>query len=136
MSNLVKSQGSVTRPFLRDFFDADNHPKLTFQSKAIRKKSESDYEVVGDITIRGTTKEIKLNVVYNGTVKGFGGAEVAGFEITGKINRLDFGLHWNVMTEAGGIVVSDEVKLEIFVELKKTEPVSAELKEAELVEAE
>jgi len=102
-----------------DFFDAANHPKLTFVSKAINKKSNSDYEIIGDITIRETTKEIKLDVTYNGTTKGFGGIDVAGFEITGKLNRFDFGLQWNALTEAGGIVVSDEVKLEISAELNK-----------------
>ena len=102
-----------------DFFDAANYPKLTFVSKSITKKSDNEYVVAGDITIRGTTKEISLNVTYNGTTKGFGGVDVAGFEITGKLNRFDFGLHWNALTEAGGIVVSDEVKLEISAELNK-----------------
>lgn len=102
-----------------DFFDAANYPKLTFVSKSITKKSDDEYVVAGDITIRGTTKEISLNVTYNGTTKGFGGVDVAGFEITGKLNRFDFGLHWNALTEAGGIVVSDEVKLEISAELNK-----------------
>ncbi|MFN3872354.1 MAG: YceI family protein [Ignavibacterium sp.] len=102
-----------------DFFDAANYPRITFESRSINKKSENEYEVVGDISIRGVTKEIKLNVTYNGTVKGFGGVEVAGFEITGKLNRFDFGLKWNALTEAGGIVVGDEVKIEISCELTK-----------------
>lgn len=102
-----------------DFFDTLNYPRLEFTSKSIFKKSESDYEVTGDLTIRGTTKEIKLNVTYNGTVKGFGGTEVAGFEISGKLNRFDFGFQWNALTEAGGIVVSDEVKIEIACEFIK-----------------
>lgn len=102
-----------------DFFDAENFPKIEFMSKSITRKSDSDYEVSGNLTIRGVTKEVKLNVTYNGTVKGFGGGEVAGFEITGKINRFDFGLKWNALTEAGGIVVGDEVKIEISCELTK-----------------
>ena len=102
-----------------DFFDAANHPKLTFVSKSISKKSDQDYVVIGDITIRGTKKEISLNVTYNGSTKGFGGVDVAGFEISGKLNRFDFGLQWNALTEAGGIVVSDEVKIEISAELNK-----------------
>lgn len=102
-----------------DFFDAENHPKILFESKLINKKSDDEYEVVGDLTIRGITKEIKLNVNYNGTVKGFGGGEVAGFEMTGKLNRFDYGLKWNALTEAGGIVVGDEVKIEIYCELTK-----------------
>lgn len=102
-----------------DFFDAANHPKLTFTSTAIEKKSDDEYEITGDITIRGTTKEITLQAVYNGTVKGMGGHDVAGFELTGKLNRQDFGLHWSALTETGGIVVSDEVKLDIAVEIVK-----------------
>ncbi len=102
-----------------DFFDAANFPKLNFVSKTINKKSDGEYEVIGDITIRGTKKEIKLAVTYNGTVSGFGGTEVAGFDITGKLNRFDFGLPWNALTEVGGVVVADEVKLEISAELKK-----------------
>lgn len=102
-----------------DFFDAANHPKLTFESKSIKKKSDGEYLVTGDLTIRGTKKEITLDVTYNGTVKGFGGVEVAGFEITGKLNRFDFGLQWNALTEAGGIVVGEEVKIEISTELNK-----------------
>ena len=101
-----------------DFFDVENFPKLTFVSKSIKKKSDDEYEVVGDMTIRGTTKEQKLNVTYNGTVKGFGGIDVAGFEITGKLNRFDYGLQWNALTEVGGVVVAEEVKLEISAELQ------------------
>lgn len=102
-----------------DFFDAENFPQITFVSKSIEKKSGNEYKVVGDITIRGTKKEITLDVIYNGTVKGFGGVEVAGFEISGKLNRFDFGLKWNTLTEAGGVVVGEEVKIEIAVELNK-----------------
>jgi polyisoprenoid-binding protein YceI len=102
-----------------DFFDAANFPKLTFVSKTITKKSDNDYLVVGDITIRGITKAITLNATFNGIVKGFGGVEVAGFELSGKLNRFDFGLHWNALTEAGGIAVGEEIKLDIPVELNK-----------------
>lgn len=102
-----------------DFFDAENHPKITFSSKSIEKKSDTDYKVTGEITIRGTKKEITLDVVYNGTVKGFGDVDVAGFEMTGKLNRFDFGLKWNTLTEAGGVVVGEDVKIEIAVELNK-----------------
>jgi polyisoprenoid-binding protein YceI len=100
-----------------DFFDAAHHPKLTFVSTGISKKGEGSYALTGDMTIRGTKKSITLDVTYNGTVKGFEG-EVAGFELSGKLNRQDFGLRWNAMTEAGGVVVSDEVRLDVAVELK------------------
>ncbi|TNE72975.1 polyisoprenoid-binding protein [bacterium] len=101
-----------------DFFDAENHPKLTFKSVTFSKKTDDHYLLSGDLTIRGTTKMVILDVIYNGTVKGFGGDfNVAGFEISGKINRKDFGLNWSALTEAGGVVVADEVKLEITAEL-------------------
>jgi polyisoprenoid-binding protein YceI len=104
-----------------DFFDAANHPKLTFISTSFKKKSGDQYELVGNLTIREMTKEVKLAVTYNGTVKGFGGSfEVAGFEITGKINRQDYGLKWSALTETGGVVVGDDVKLEIHTEFIKS----------------
>ncbi|MCL5268485.1 MAG: YceI family protein [Bacteroidetes bacterium] len=103
-----------------DFFDAANYPKITFVSRSVTKKSD-EYEIVGDLTIRGVSKPIKLTATYNGTVKGFGGTEVSGFEIRGKVNRFDYGLHWNGLTEAGGVVVGEEVKLEIEAELNRAQ---------------
>lgn len=94
-----------------DFFDAENHPEMTFRSK------EYDGEkMVGDMTIRGITKEITLNVDFNGVAQDPYGQTKAGFEITGEINRKDFNLNWNAVTEAGSIVVSDKVRL--FVDLQ------------------
>ncbi|HXX64042.1 MAG TPA: YceI family protein [Bacteroidota bacterium] len=103
-----------------DFFDAANYPTLSFESKSIQPTGDNAYQLQGDMTIRGTTRPVALNVTYNGTVKGFDG-DVAAFDITGKLNRQDFGLRWNAMTETGGVVVSDEVKIEIAVELKQAE---------------
>ena len=104
-----------------DFFLAEEHPKMTFVTKNVEKKSDSDLVVTGDLNIRGITKEIKLNVVYNGTILGFGNVPTAGFEVTGKINRKDFGMTFNGLTEAGHIAVSDEVKIEINLEMNKQE---------------
>ncbi len=104
-----------------DFFDAENHPKVTFVSQSVTKKSDNELEIVGALTMRGVTKSIKLAAAYNGTVKGFGGTEVSGFEMRGKVNRFDYGLHWNGLTEAGGVVVGDEVKIEIEAELDRAE---------------
>jgi polyisoprenoid-binding protein YceI len=75
--------------------------------------------VTGDLTIRGTTKPVELQVEFGGTQVDFYGNTVAGFELNGKINRQDFGLTWSAVTEAGGIVVADEVKLHMNVELHK-----------------
>ncbi len=104
-----------------DFFDAANFPKMSFVSKSAKSLSDYEMQVVGDLTIRGTKKEVTLDVIYNGTVAGFGGANVAGFEVRGKVNRFDFGLQWNALTEAGGVVVSNEVKIEILAEFNKVQ---------------
>ncbi|MFC0773849.1 YceI family protein [Terrimonas alba] len=102
-----------------DFFDAANHPKLTFKSTAIVPKGDNEYKVTGNMTIRNTTKPLTLNVDFGGIQNNLYGQTVAGFEITGKINRQDFGLTWSAVTEAGGLVVSDDVKLAIDAELVK-----------------
>jgi polyisoprenoid-binding protein YceI len=107
-----------------DFFNSAVNPKITFVSTGVKKLSESEMEITGDFTINGITKAITLNAQYNGTVVGFGGATVAGFELRGAINRFDFGLHWNAMTEAGGVIVSDIVKLEILAEMIQAKEVS------------
>ena len=112
-----------------DFFDAANHPKLSFVSTSIKHVDGSDYKVTGDLTIRGVVKPITLNVEFGGTQTDFYGQTVAGFEISGKINRQDFGLKWSAVTEAGGVVVSDEVKLVINAELVK-QAVEAKVSEA------
>ena len=102
-----------------DFFDAAAYPTVSFVSRSAKRFSGSEYRVTGDLTMRGVTKEVVLDVIYGGTVAGFGGGQVAAFEIQGKVNRFDFGLQWNGLTEAGGVVVSSEVKLEIFAELNQ-----------------
>jgi polyisoprenoid-binding protein YceI len=108
-----------------DFFDAENHPKITFVSESVKQISDYELEVTGSLTIRGITKKIKLEVIYNGTVEGLGSAKVAGFEIRSKVNRFDYGLKWNAVTEAGGVVVSNEVKIEILAEFLKSERAAA-----------
>jgi polyisoprenoid-binding protein YceI len=104
-----------------DFFDAENHSRITFISDSVKQVSDYELEVTGALTIRGVTKQVKLDVIYNGTVEGFGGVNVAGFEIRTRLNRFDYGLKWNAVTEAGGVVVSNEVKIEILAEFVKAE---------------
>lgn len=99
-----------------DFFDATNFPKLSFVSTSFLNTGGDDYELKGNITLKGVTKPISLKVEHGGTGANAYGQTVAGFEITGKINRKDFGLNWSAVTEAGGIVVSDDVKLQITIE--------------------
>lgn len=102
-----------------DFFDAANYPTLNFASTSIAHKGGSSYIVKGDLTLRGVTKPLELTVEFGGIQKDFYGNTVAGFEITGKINRQAYGLSWSAVTEAGGIVVSDDVKLHINAEIIK-----------------
>jgi polyisoprenoid-binding protein YceI len=102
-----------------DFFDAANHPKLSFESTSIEKTCDTEFKVNGDLSIRGTVKPATLNVEFGGIHNNLYGQTVAGFDITGKIKRLEYGLTWNAVTEAGGVVVSDEVKLIIEAELVK-----------------
>ncbi len=94
-----------------DFFDAEKFPKLTFVSTSFTKKSGDEYVLEGNLTMRDKTNPVKLEVEFGGIMTDFYGNTKAGFEISGKINRQDFDLTWNGVTEAGGIVVSEEVKL-------------------------
>ncbi|RXK83583.1 YceI family protein [Filimonas effusa] len=102
-----------------DFFAADQFPKISFVSTGISKISDDEYKLTGDFTVRGNTKSITLDVTYTGTVVDPYGQTKAGFEATGKINRKDFGLSWSAVTEAGGLVVSDEVKLLLNIQMIK-----------------
>jgi polyisoprenoid-binding protein YceI len=103
-----------------DFFDAAVYPDLTFASKSFRKKGDSGFVLSGDLTIHGTTKHVELEGEFGGIVIDPYGNTKAGFELNGKINRKEFGLHWNAVTEAGGMVVSDEIKLMMNIELAKS----------------
>lgn len=94
-----------------DFFATENHPEMKFVSTSISKKSDDEYELTGDLTIKGTTKSITLDVDFGGYMTDPYGNEKAGFSIEGKLNRTDFGLNWNAALETGGVLVSEEVKL-------------------------
>lgn len=96
-----------------DFFDAEQFPKMTFTATSFTKESESEYELKGDLTLRGVTKPVKLDVEFGGTAKDPWGNLKAGLSATGKINRKDWGLNWNSALEAGGVLVGEEVKLVI-----------------------
>ena len=100
-----------------DFFDVANHPSMHFVSKRVDGNVNGEFKVVGDLTIRGTTREVTLDATAEGRGKDPWGNQRAGFNAKGKINRSEFGLTWNQALEAGGVAVSDEVKLLIDVEL-------------------
>lgn len=93
-----------------DFFDAENHPQITFVSTGF-----DGAHLTGDLTLRGVTKQVTLPVETGGIITS-DGQKRAGFEVAGKINRKDFGLSWSALTEAGGMVVADEVKISANVE--------------------
>ncbi|MDX1672697.1 MAG: YceI family protein [Balneolaceae bacterium] len=94
-----------------DFFNAEKFPKLTFASNSLEKVGENAYKLTGDLTIRDVTKPVTLDVVHGGTVEDPYGQVKAGFEVNGTINRKEFGLKWNGITEAGNLVVGDEIQL-------------------------
>ncbi len=104
-----KRDGHLKSP---DFFDAAGHGAMTFKSKKIDKKGEA-YALTGDLTIRGTTKEVTLDVDYSGRGKDPWGGERIGFQAKGSVNRADFGLKWNQALEAGGVLVGEKVEIAI-----------------------
>lgn len=101
-----------------DFFDAENHPQLQFEGKTLVQNGD-DYKLTGDLTIRGNTQPITLDVEFGGIVVDPYGQTKAGFTVNGKISRKSFGLNWSAVTEAGQIVVSDEIKIHNEIQLVK-----------------
>lgn len=95
-----------------DFFNVAEFPRLTFVSKKV-EKAGSKYAVHGDLTIRGTTHPVVLDVVYDGTGKDPWGNQRTGFTASTSINRFDYGLNWNQALEAGGVLVGEKVEIEI-----------------------
>lgn len=104
-----------------DFFDAENHPWMTFKSKQIEVLDDTYGKIVGDLTIRGTTREVVLHTEYNGMLKSPFGSTNAGFSARTTINRKDWKLGWNVVLESGGVLVGEEVKISIDLEIIKEE---------------
>lgn len=102
-----------------DFFSAEKFPTLNFKSTSFTHKGGSDYTLTGDLTIRDITKSVSFPVEYGGTATDPYGQVKSGFEIAGKFNRSEFGLTWSAVTEAGGVMVSDEVKLHLSVQMIK-----------------
>lgn len=102
-----------------DFFDVENFDAITFESTSFTKVEDKEYKLKGILTIKDTRKEITLDVEYGGTNKDPWGNEKAAFEITGKINRKDWGLNWNAALETGGVLVGEEVKISAEVQFVK-----------------
>lgn len=99
-----------------DFFDAENFPKLSFESTSFTGAGE-DWKLEGNLTIKGVTQKVVLDVEFGGTMKDPWGNMKAGFTLSGKINRKDYGLTWNAITEAGSMLVSEDVKIQADIQL-------------------
>lgn len=102
-----------------DFFEVEQFPEITFKSTSLKKGDDDEYKLVGDLTIKGVTKEITLDTEFGGFMKDPYGNEKAGFSINGKLNRKDFRLNWNAALEAGGVMVGNEVKINSEVQFVK-----------------
>jgi polyisoprenoid-binding protein YceI len=102
-----------------DFFETSKYPALTFVSSKLERISGEEYTLHGAMSFHGVTKNIDLHVEHGGVIKDPWGNTRTGFTVEGKINRKDFGLVWNAATEAGGVVVSDEVKIHVSAEFVK-----------------
>lgn len=94
-----------------DFFAAEVYPEITFESTAFAKSGESDYKVMGKLTMKGVTKPVELQVEYGGSEDNGHGILKHGFEVTGTINRMEFGMTWNKLTDTGGLGLGENVKL-------------------------
>ncbi len=102
-----------------DFFDVENYKELVFESTAFKRTDDDQYKLTGLLTIKGITKEVTLNVEFGGVNKDPWGNEKAGFSLDGKINRKDWGLNWNAALETGGVLVSEDVKIQAEVQFVK-----------------
>jgi polyisoprenoid-binding protein YceI len=102
-----------------DFFNSEKYPQMTFKGKSMKKVGDKKYKLTGDFTIRDVTKQITLDVTYNGMVKDPWGNTKAGFKITGEIDRFDYNLKWDKAIEAGSLVVGKDVELVIDLQLVK-----------------
>ncbi|MBK7818191.1 MAG: YceI family protein [Sphingobacteriaceae bacterium] len=106
-----------------EFFDAANYPKITFKATSMKPgKVKTTYILEGDLTMKGVTKKVTLTAIGAGkAVKDPWGNIKYAFKIIGKLNRKDFGLNWNAALESGGVVVSEEVKIDVTIELNKAQ---------------
>jgi polyisoprenoid-binding protein YceI len=102
-----------------DFFDVENKPYITFNGKKMEKKTGNNYSLTGDLTMNGVTREVELEVRFNGTIQDPWGGTRAGFRVSGELNRYDYDLTWNNTLEAGGLLVGEMVDLRVNLELIK-----------------
>ncbi|SEL04228.1 Polyisoprenoid-binding protein YceI [Chitinophaga rupis] len=110
-----------------DFFDGAQFPRILFESKQVKKVDDDDYRLIGDLTIRDQTHSIELSVTYYGTTQDAWGQTKAGFELNGRLHRSDYGLRWSATTDAGGLILGDEVKLHMSIQLVQEVAVNAKI---------
>ena len=103
-----------------DFFFVEKFPEISFKSTKIEKVSDTEYKATGEFTMRGVTKVLTLPVTYLGEMKGMDGKSLVGFSVTTKLNRKEFGFNWNKALDNGGLLLSDEVTVEINIEAKQS----------------
>ena len=103
-----------------DFFFVEKFPEITFKSTKIEKVSETEYKATGAFTMRGVTKVLTLPVTFLGEMKGMDGKSLVGFSVTTKLDRKEFGFNWNKALDNGGLLLSDEVTIEINIEAKQS----------------
>ena len=94
-----------------DFFEAEKYPQISFESNSFKKISGNEYKLEGDLTMRGVTKPVSLNVEFGGSAKDLQGNIKYGFEVTGTINRKQFGVSFNALTDTGGLALGEDIKL-------------------------
>ncbi|HEX6386588.1 MAG TPA: YceI family protein [Anaerolineae bacterium] len=118
-----------------DFLDVEKYPEIIFESKRVELDDEEHATLIGDLTIRGETHEVELDVEYQGMAKSPWGTMSAGFSAWTTLNRKDWGLAWNQALETGGFLVGDKLDVEIEVELVKQDVEEAEEEAQEAMEA-
>ena len=114
-----------------DFFLVEEYPTITFKSKRIEPKGGDDYRIIGDLTMRGVTREVALDATFEGRGVNPWGAEVVSFFAKTTVNRKDFGLNWNVALEAGGVLVGDNIRIELNIQAARNEEQAEVTAEAE-----
>ncbi len=102
-----------------DFFDVEKNPHISFKSKSFKQKSGNNYVMLGDLTMNNVTREVELDVRFNGTIDDPWGNTRAGFRVSGALDRRDYGLNYNSALEAGGVLIGNTVDLRVNLELIK-----------------
>jgi polyisoprenoid-binding protein YceI len=104
-----------------DFLDVENHPTLTFRSSSVKDAGDGEYVIPGELTIRGVTRPVELEVTYLGLIKDPWGNDKAGFSATTTLDREEFGITWNAALETGGVLVGKNLKIEIDLQLAQAQ---------------